>query len=161
MKNKINKILLMIFSLVLMLTITSCSSNNDSSSTNSSENVAKTENEDVKPEDSEEKEEPKQDTEDNESKDDTEEASSKKHNVKLKWARVNSGNAMLTVARQKGFLEEVGIEVEDVPVDRGPDAATALETGQIDVYSNFGTIMPLKNIATGSEFDIVGGYMLQ
>ena len=41
------------------------------------------------------------------------------------------------------------------------DALTALETGAVDVTSNQGTNNPLQFISTGSDFTIVGGYMLK
>lgn len=79
----------------------------------------------------------------------------------IHWARANSGNILVTVAIQQGYFDEVGIEVIEDPVDSATAALTALQTGQVDVTSNQGTNNPLQFIAEGSDFTIVGGYMLK
>lgn len=79
----------------------------------------------------------------------------------LHWGRANSGNILVTIARQNGYLEDVGLEVIEDPVESSSAALTALQTGQVDVTSNQGTNNPLQFIAEGSEFTVVGGYMLK
>jgi NitT/TauT family transport system substrate-binding protein len=59
------------------------------------------------------------------------------------------------------FDKEVGIEVVEDPIESSSAALTALQTGQVDVTSNQGTNNPLQFIAEGSDFTIVGGYMLK
>lgn len=77
------------------------------------------------------------------------------------WARANSGNILVTVAKEKGYFEEEGLEIIEDPMQSTADALTALETGAVDVTSNNGTNNPLQFISTGSDFTIVGGYMLK
>lgn len=77
------------------------------------------------------------------------------------WARANSGNILVTIAKQQGYFDEVGIEVIEDPVESSAAALTALQTEQVDVTSNQGTNNPLQFIAEGSDFTIVGGYMLK
>lgn len=79
----------------------------------------------------------------------------------IHWARANSGNILVTIAQQNGYFDEVGLTVIEDPVESSNDALTALETGQVDVTSNQGTNNPLQFIAEGSDFTIVGGYMLK
>lgn len=79
----------------------------------------------------------------------------------IHWARANSGNILVTIAREKGYLDEVGLTVIEDPMASSSDALTALETGAVDVTSNQGTNNPLQFISTGSDFTIVGGYMLK
>ncbi|MDY6065645.1 MAG: hypothetical protein SPI59_04885, partial [Finegoldia sp.] len=35
---------------------------------------------------------------------------------KVRWVRGHSGNLMMTMARQNGYLEEYGLEVEEIPM---------------------------------------------
>lgn len=79
----------------------------------------------------------------------------------IHWARANSGNILVTIAQQRGYFDDVGITVIEDPVESSNAALTALETGQVDVTSNQGTNNPLQFIAEGSDFTIVGGYMLK
>ncbi|MCI9217342.1 ABC transporter substrate-binding protein [Lachnospiraceae bacterium 42-17] len=79
----------------------------------------------------------------------------------IHWARANSGNILVTIAREKGYLDEAGLTVIEDPMASSSDALTALETGAVDVTSNQGTNNPLQFISTGSDFTIVGGYMLK
>ncbi|MCI9668480.1 ABC transporter substrate-binding protein [bacterium 1XD42-1] len=79
----------------------------------------------------------------------------------IHWARANSGNIFVTLARQLGYFEEVGLTVIEDPVASSTEALTALGAGQVDVTSNQGTNNPLAQIAAGQDFTIVGGYMLQ
>ena len=63
--------------------------------------------------------------------------------------------------RDRGYFDEVGINVIEDPVESSTAALQALQAGQVDVTSNQGTNNPLQFISTGSDFSIVGGYMLK
>ena len=79
----------------------------------------------------------------------------------IKWARANSGNIFVTIAKQKGYFSEAGLTVNEMPINGDNEALTSLDGGQVDVTSNNGTNNPLQFIAKGSNFTIVGGYMLK
>lgn len=79
----------------------------------------------------------------------------------IHWARANSGNILVTIAKQQGYFDEYGLTVIEDPVDSSTAALTALQTEQVDVTSNQGTNGPLGFIGKGSDFTIVGGYMLK
>jgi len=79
----------------------------------------------------------------------------------IHWARANSGNILVTIAKQQGYFDEYGLNVIEDPVDSSGAALTALQTEQVDVTSNQGTNGPLGFIGKGSDFTIVGGYMLK
>ena len=79
----------------------------------------------------------------------------------VRWARANSGNVLVTLAKNNGYLKDVGINVIEIPLNSTSDALTALNAKQVDVTSNNGTNNPLQFMAKGSDFTIVGGYMLK
>ena len=79
----------------------------------------------------------------------------------VRWARANSGNVLVTLAKENGYLKEVGIDIIEMPLNSTHDALTALSTKQVDVTSNNGTNNPLQFMASGSDFTMVGGYMLK
>ena len=79
----------------------------------------------------------------------------------IHWARANSGNVFVTIAKQKGYFDEVGLNIIEDPVDSTADALTALGNGKVDATSNQGTNNPLSYISQGQDFTIVGGYMLK
>lgn len=79
----------------------------------------------------------------------------------IHWAKANSGNIFVTLARQLGYFDEVGLTVIENPVASSTEALTALGTGKVDVTSNQGTNNPLTQIAAGQDFTMVAGYMLQ
>lgn len=79
----------------------------------------------------------------------------------IHWARANSGNILVTVAKQQGYFDEYGLNIIEDPVESAGAALTALQTEQVDVTSNQGTNGPLGYIGKGSDFTIVGGYMLK
>ena len=79
----------------------------------------------------------------------------------VRWARANSGNVLVTLAKHNGYLKEAGIEIIEMPLNSTADALTALSTKQVDVTSNNGTNNPLQFMASGSDFTMVGGYMLK
>lgn len=79
----------------------------------------------------------------------------------IRWARANSGNVLVTLAKNNGYLKEYGLDVIEMPINSAADAMTSLSTKQVDVTSNQGTNNPLQFMAAGSDFTIVGGYMLK
>lgn len=79
----------------------------------------------------------------------------------ITWAKDNSGNAFLAIAEKQGWFDELGIKIEEAPIDANADAMLAMEGGQVDVISNYGTTNPLQEIAAGEDFLIIGGYMAQ
>ena len=44
----------------------------------------------------------------------------------LKWARDNSGNAFVAIAMDKGWFDEIGLHIEEIPIDANADALSAL-----------------------------------
>lgn len=77
----------------------------------------------------------------------------------IRWAKDNSGNVFLAIAEDQGWFEELGIEIEEVPIDANNDAITALSADQVDILTNYGTTNPLQAIASGEDYLIIGGYM--
>ena len=77
----------------------------------------------------------------------------------IKWGRGNSGNILVTIAQNRGYLADEGIEVDEIPMDN-EGVFTSLLGGHVDVLSNFGTNMPLRLIAAGDPLTIFGGFML-
>ena len=77
----------------------------------------------------------------------------------IKWGRGNSGNILVTIAKNKGFLADEGIDVDEIPMDN-EGVFTSLLGGHVDVLSNFGTNQPLRLIAAGDHLTIFGGFML-
>ena len=77
----------------------------------------------------------------------------------LRWARDNSGNAFVAIALDKGWFDEIGLKIEEIPIDAENDALSALAAGQVDILSNYGTNDPLQYIASGEDLTIIGGYM--
>ena len=79
----------------------------------------------------------------------------------VRWNCGTSGNVLLTIAEEKGYLEDEGIEVELVEATANADAMTLLATGKVDVVSNAGTSNPLQQIASGVDLTIFGGHMVE
>ena len=78
----------------------------------------------------------------------------------IHWARGNSGNALVTIGKRLGYFDEVGLTIDEIPMDATADFYTALAAGQVDVGSNYGTNTPLQQIASGFDLTIFGGHML-
>lgn len=78
----------------------------------------------------------------------------------IRWNAGTSGNVLLTIAEEKGFLKDEGISIEFVPATANADAMTMLSTGKVDVVSNAGTSNPLQQISSGVDLTIFGGHML-
>lgn len=79
----------------------------------------------------------------------------------VKWNCGTSGNVLLTIAEDKGYLEDEGITIEYVEANANADAMTLLATGKVDVVSNAGTSNPLQQIASGVDLTIFGGHMVE
>lgn len=101
--------------------------------------------------DGEKKEESTEKTEDSDTDQDS------KEETVVKWNCGTSGNVLLTIAEDKGYLEEEGIAIEYVQANANADAMTLLATGKVDVVSNSGTSNPLQQIASGVDLTIFGG----
>lgn len=78
----------------------------------------------------------------------------------IRWNSGTSGNVLLTIAEEKGFLKDENIKIENVPATANADAMTMLSTGKVDVVSNSGTSNPLQQISSGVDLTIFGGHML-
>lgn len=74
------------------------------------------------------------------------------------WAQGASGNVLVSIAKAQGYFDEVGITVNEIPLDE--NQIQAVSTGQVDIASNTGTWAPLKNIVAGDDIAIIGGNML-
>lgn len=88
-------------------------------------------------------------------------AETTKEKVKVKLAaQATSGQVFQFLAKDKGYLEEEGVDVDLTYINTATDAFTALSSGQVDVISTYGTGGPLIQIANGQDFTIFGGYMI-
>ena len=103
----------------------------------------------------------KQETTDAEVKNDTSETDAEVPETSVvRWNSGTSGNVLLTIAEEKGYLEDEGITIEYVDADANADAMTMLATGKVDIVSNSGTSNPLQQIASGVDLTIFGGHMV-
>ena len=75
-------------------------------------------------------------------------------------AQPTSGQVFQFIADKHGFNKEEGINVEMVYLSNLSDASSALNAGQVDVLSTYGTGGPLIQIANGQDYTIFGGYMI-
>lgn len=87
-------------------------------------------------------------------------ADSNKEMTKVRWNMGTSGNIMVIIAEEKGYLAEEGIELEFVQSTANADAMALLATGKVDVVSNSGTSNPLQQIASGIDISVFGGHMV-
>lgn len=78
----------------------------------------------------------------------------------IKWNYGTSGNIMLTIAQEMGYLEEEGLTIEMVSSTSNADAMALLSTKKADIASNAGTSNPLQQIASGVDLTIIGGHMV-
>lgn len=76
----------------------------------------------------------------------------------ITWAQGNSGNVLVSIAKDQGYFDDVGITIDEVPLDEGQ--LEAVTTGQVDIASNSGTWTPVQMIAAGDDMAIIGGFML-
>ena len=77
---------------------------------------------------------------------------------KVVWAQGASGNLLVSLAKKYGYFDEVGLEVEEIPLDEGQ--IQAVITGRVDIASNTGTWEPIRSIVSGNDLAIIGGHML-
>ncbi|MCL4439283.1 MAG: ABC transporter substrate-binding protein [Firmicutes bacterium] len=66
------------------------------------------------------------------------------------------GHALYFVAKEKGYFQEQGLNVEMFQFTNSGEGLNALKAGKIDVGS-FGTAAPLTFISKGAEFTLFGG----
>lgn len=77
----------------------------------------------------------------------------------IKWAQGLSGNVFVTIAQKEGYFEEVGLTIEEIPLDSGQ--LEGVVNKQVDIASNSGTNRPLQMIAAGDDMAVIGGFMLE
>ena len=76
----------------------------------------------------------------------------------VKWNYGTSGNVLVTIAEEKGYFEDEGIQIDPVEANANADAMTLLATGKVDVVSNAGTSNPLQQIASGVDISELSFY---
>ena len=81
--------------------------------------------------------------------------------TKVRWNYGGSGNVLVTIANEKGYFAEEGIEFEKVDATQNMDAMALLAAGKVDVVSNAGTSNPLQQIAQGVDITVFGGHMVE
>ncbi|GAB7027395.1 ABC transporter substrate-binding protein [Geotalea toluenoxydans] len=69
-----------------------------------------------------------------------------------------SGHLLYFVAKEKGFFQQEGLDVELFRFTNSGEGLTAIKSGKLDAGS-FGTSAPLAFIAKGADFTIFGGQM--
>lgn len=69
-----------------------------------------------------------------------------------------TGHAKLFVAKEKGYFDDEGLDVEMIAYGNSSDGLAALRAGMLDVGS-FGTVAPLVYMAAGVDIRIIGGMM--
>lgn len=69
-----------------------------------------------------------------------------------------TGHAKFFVAKEQGFFEREGLDVELVEFVNSADGINALNAGKLDVGS-FGTTAPLVHISKGTDLRFIGGVM--
>jgi len=78
----------------------------------------------------------------------------------IRWNWGTSGNVLVVIAQERGYFEEYGITIENVPATAIADAMTLLIGDQVDIVSNSGTAGPLQRIAAGVDLVSFGGHMV-
>jgi NitT/TauT family transport system substrate-binding protein len=69
-----------------------------------------------------------------------------------------TGHAKFFVAKEQGFFEEEGLDVELLEFQNSADGINALKAAKIDVGA-FGTTAPLVHVSKGTDLRIIGGIM--
>jgi NitT/TauT family transport system substrate-binding protein len=69
-----------------------------------------------------------------------------------------SGHLLYFVAKEKGFFQQEGLDVELFRFTNSGEGLTAIKSGKLDAGS-FGTSAPLAFIAKGADFTMFGGQM--
>lgn len=104
-------------------------------------------------------------TDDKKEEQKTEEKAEAKYTPEVKDVKVSyfsfCGELYQFVAADKGYLKDEGLDVEEVVIDSGADAFSALGAGTTDVLLTYSTVTPLNFIANGGEYTIFAGYMAQ
>jgi NitT/TauT family transport system substrate-binding protein len=84
------------------------------------------------------------------------------HAAELKKLKVGylptSGHLLYFVAKEKGYFQQEGLDVELARFTNSGEGLTAIKTGKLDAGS-FGTSAPLAFISKGADFTIFGGQM--
>ncbi|MCI2058067.1 MAG: ABC transporter substrate-binding protein [Oscillibacter sp.] len=78
----------------------------------------------------------------------------------VRWNYGTSGNVLVTIAQEKGYFKDAGLELEIVPATAVSDAMQLLASDKVDIVSNSGTSNPLQQIASGVDLTIFGGHMV-
>lgn len=78
----------------------------------------------------------------------------------IRLGTTNDGHIFYAIAKEKGYLEEEGVNIEPNVFQNSDDAFQALFSGKVDLLSNSGTNLPLVHIASGQDLVIYAGYML-
>jgi NitT/TauT family transport system substrate-binding protein len=69
-----------------------------------------------------------------------------------------SGHLLYFVAKEKGYFQQEGLDVELFRFTNSGEGLTSIKTGKLDAGS-FGTAAPLVFISKGADFTIFGGQM--
>lgn len=76
----------------------------------------------------------------------------------ITWAQGFSGNVLVSIAEEQGYFDDVGLTINEIPLDE--NQLEAVITGQVDIASNSGTRTPIQMIVAGDDMAIIGGFML-
>src|SRR5512136_1138750 len=69
-----------------------------------------------------------------------------------------SGHLLYFVAKEKGYFQQEGLDVELFRFTNSGEGLTAIKNGKLDAGS-FGTSAPLVFISKGADFTLFGGQM--
>jgi NitT/TauT family transport system substrate-binding protein len=69
-----------------------------------------------------------------------------------------TGHAKFYIAKEQGFFDREGLDVELIEFTNSADGLNAIRSGQLDLGA-FGTTAPLVHIAQGADIRIIGGVM--
>lgn len=95
-----------------------------------------------------------------EATEETEDTSNEPETKTVRFNVGNSGNVLISIAKENGFFEEEGLKLELINTEANSDAMTMLATGKVDIVTNSGTSNPLQQIAAGVDITIFGGHMV-
>jgi len=70
----------------------------------------------------------------------------------------STGHSLIFIAKEKGFFEEEGLDVQLYEFSTGPEGLTALIADKIDVQSG-GVAQPLEFINKEKDLQVIGGMM--
>lgn len=161
------KFMTALLTLAMAISFAACGNNTDKDASKDankqveSTETADTEKTDENAEDSEKTDENTENAEKTDETAENTEDAGKPEVSKVRWNSGTSGNVLVTIAEEKGYFKDQGLEIENVPADANADAMTMLSTGKVDVVSNAGTSNPLQQISAGIDLTIFGGHMVQ